>query len=77
MKVSPVLPMPDSSQRLSIVISRLIFEIGNCSARHAADSAVRTDGGHHPSRRFVGGLVVAEVGDADIVDIVWSSWPCG
>jgi len=27
-------------------------------------------GGHHPSRRFVGGLVVAEVGDADIVDIV-------
>ena len=32
MKVSPVLPMPDSSQRLSIVISRLIFEIGNCSA---------------------------------------------
>jgi hypothetical protein len=55
---------------LSIVISRLIFEIGNCSARHTADSAVRADGGHHPSRRFVGGLVVAEVGDADIVDIV-------
>jgi len=77
MKVSPVLPMPDSSQRLSIVISRLIFEIGNCSASTPLIRLSEPTGDTIPSRRFVGGLVVAEVGDADIVDIVWSSWPCG
>ena len=74
MNVSPVLPMPDSCHRRFIVIARLSLEIGNCSA----STPLRPSGahrGHEPGGGLIGGLVGAEVGDADVVDLVGARGP--
>ena len=67
-KVSPVLPMPG---RLPLLVDRhqpVDLRDRELQRQHAFDAPVRPDRRHHPGGGLVGRLVVAEVGDADIVD---------
>ena len=68
MNVSPVLPMPDASHCRSTVIRPVDLRDRELQRQHAFHAALRPDRRHQPRGGLVGGLVVAEVGDADVVD---------